>query len=123
MIINGNLIIINGFIEWGLCGCDVNWDCPRLTNQVDSDAGSYQVAHVDVYGVTAVLCDLRQAGEARRHAESEDQQRLQQLRGAVDAGVKVHLEGCAKECRKDSSETQKMVWRADNNDCINRMLS
>ncbi len=62
-----------------------------MTNQVDSDAGSYEVSHVDVYWVTAVLSYLRQPGEARRHAESEHQQRLQQLGRAADAGIEIHL--------------------------------
>lgn len=63
----------------------------RLTNQVDSDASSYEVSHVDVYWVTAVLSYLRQPGEARRHAESKHQQWLQQLGRAVDAGIEIHL--------------------------------
>lgn len=65
--------------------------CAWFTHQVDPDAGSYQVAHVDVDGVAAVLRDLGQARQARRHAESEHQQRLQQLGGAADGGVEIHL--------------------------------
>lgn len=63
------------------------------TNQIDSDAGSYEVPHVDIYRVTAVLRYLSQASEARSHAESKHQQGLQQLSCAVDAGIEVHLWG------------------------------
>lgn len=62
-----------------------------LTNQIDSDAGSYEVSHVDVYGVTAVLSYLRQTSKARRHAKSKHQQWLQQLGRAADAGIEIHL--------------------------------
>lgn len=62
------------------------------TDQVDSDAGSYQVSDIDVYGVTSVLSYLCQAGKARRHAESKHQQRLQQFGCAADAGIKIHLQ-------------------------------
>lgn len=75
-----------------------------MTNQVDSDAGSYEVSHVDVYWVTAVLSYLCQPGEARRHAESKHQQRLQQLGRAADAGVKVHL----------WTERHASVWHMEN---------
>lgn len=61
------------------------------TNQINSNAGSYDVSHVDVCWVTSVLSDLRQASEACCHAESKDEQRLQELRSAVDAGVEIHL--------------------------------
>ena len=52
--------------------------------------------------MTAVLSYLRQAGEARGHAEGEHQQRLQQLGCAVDAGVEIHLwtEIHALTCRR-----------------------
>lgn len=62
-----------------------------LTDQVDSDAGPYEVPHVDIYWVTAVLSYLRQTSKARRHAESEDQERLQQFGRAADAGIEIHL--------------------------------
>lgn len=62
-----------------------------LTNQVDADAGPDEVSHVDVYGMAAVLGYLSQPGEACCHAEGEHQQRLQQLGGAADAGVEIHL--------------------------------
>lgn len=65
--------------------------CAWFTHQVDPDASSYQVAHVDVDGVTAVLRDLGQTRQARRHAESEHQQRLQQLGGGADGGIEIHL--------------------------------
>lgn len=65
--------------------------CAWFTHQVDPDAGSYQVAHIDVDGVTAVLRDLGQTSQTRRHAESEHQQRLQQLGGAADGGIEIHL--------------------------------
>lgn len=63
------------------------------THQVDSDASSYEVPHVDVYRVTAVLRYLSQASEACSHAEGEHQQGLQQLSCAIDAGIEVHLWG------------------------------
>lgn len=67
--------------------------CAWFTHQVDTNAGSYQVPHVDIDGVTAILSDLGQPREARGHAESEYQQRLQQLGGAADGGIEIHLRG------------------------------
>lgn len=74
--------------------------CAWFPHQVDPDAGSDQVAHVDVDGVTAVLRDLGQTRQARRHAEREHQQRLQQLGGAADGGIEIHLRERARAARR-----------------------
>lgn len=65
--------------------------CLSCTNQVDTNASSYQISHVDIDWVTAVLRYLSQASEACHHAERQHQQGLEQLGCAVDAGVEIHL--------------------------------
>lgn len=74
--------------------------CAWFTHQVDANAGSYQVPHVDVDGVTAVLGDLGQPCETRCHAESEHQQRLQQLGGAADGGIEIHLKDDGRKSKR-----------------------
>lgn len=77
--------------------------CAWFTHQVDPNAGSYEVTHVDVDGVTAVLRDLGQTRQARRHAECENQQWLQQFGGAADGGIEIHLRERSEENRQVSS--------------------
>lgn len=79
--------------------------CAWFAHQVDPDAGSYQVPHVDVDRVTAVLGDLGQPGETRCHAEGEHQQRLQQLGGAADGGIEVHLKDDGRAIRSEALQT------------------
>lgn len=53
---------------------------------------------------------LRQPGEARRHAESEHQQRLQQLGRAADAGIEIHLWRERGATHKYAKDTQPDMW-------------
>lgn len=85
----------------------------RLTHQVDSDAGSYEVSHVDVDWVTAMLCYLCQAGEAGCHAESKHQQRFEQLGCAVDAGVEIHLWRETRTHKQAERDTHTHVARCN----------
>lgn len=66
--------------------------CDSRTHQVDSYAPSNEKTAVNIHRMVLELNDASQAADNATHDKGEHQERLQELRGVSQGGIKIHLQ-------------------------------